>query len=285
MRPLWFIRDLYCVNASFQPLRGGAARSLGCPTNVRGSRRFRKQNPGLFSASGFADHPYDGGASPTSRAGLKEDFATFPVLGNLESTLDRVNRVYGSHKRFPIYNTEYGEITNPPRKGKGYPSPTRAAVFMNQAEYISWKSGRIGSYMQYLLRDPAPNTGAYTGFASGLEFSDGTHKATYAAYQMPVWMPRTSFAQRLEQEIWGSARPAPFMRRDTHANQFLSIQINGRTIKRQRVNDGYFDDHIKFPRGRHSVRLAYTFPKTDPFLPVTDLGKTIYSRSFRINVH
>ncbi|HET8979696.1 MAG TPA: hypothetical protein VFN87_16155 [Solirubrobacteraceae bacterium] len=284
-RPLLFIRDLYCVNAAFQPLRGYAARSIGCPTNVRGTRLFRRQNPALFSASGFADHPYDGAASPTSRAGLKPDYATFPVIGTLAATLDHVNHVYGSRTRFAIYNTEYGEITNPPRKGKGYPSPARAAVFMNQAEYISWKSGRLASYMQYLLEDPPANTGAYTGFASGLEFSNGKPKATYAAYQMPVWMPHTSFSHNANQEIWGSARPAPFMKRDGHGNQFLAIQINGRTIRRQRVNDGYFDTHMKFPRGHYTVRLAYTFPTSDSFLSVSELGKTIYSRSFRINVH
>ena len=41
---------------------------------------------------------------------------------------------------------------------------------------------------------------------------------------------------------------------------------------------------MKFPKGRDTVRLAYTFPKQDPFLPVSDLGRTIYSRSFTVNV-
>jgi hypothetical protein len=284
-RALLFVRDLYCVDTSFRPLRGAAARATGCPTNAAGTRKFRSQNPGLFSASGFADHPYDGGQSPVSKAGNKVDFATFVDFGNLESTLDRANRAYGSGKRYTIYNTEYGEITNPPRGGHGYPSPATAATYINWAEYLSWKSGRVASYMQYLLKDPAPNQGAYSGFASGLEFSNGKQKATWPAYQLPVYMPSTSFSRNANAEIWGNARPAPFMNKDGHGNQFVSIQVDRKTIRTTRVNGGYFDLRMKFPQGRHSVRLAYTFPKQDAFLPVTELGTTIYSRSFTINVH
>ncbi|HWE08041.1 MAG TPA: hypothetical protein VG325_01725 [Solirubrobacteraceae bacterium] len=281
-RPLLFIRDLYCVNSRFQQLRGAAARATGCPTTASGSRKFRSQNPGLFTASGFADHPYDGGQSPVSRAGNKVDYATFVDFGNLEGTLDRVNHAYGSGRHFSIYNTEYGEITNPPN-GQGYPSPAVAAGYINWAEYLSWKSGRVASYMQYLLKDPPPNAGAYSGFASGLEFSNGKQKATYAAYQMPVYMPHSSFSHNANQEIWGNARPAPFMVKDGHGAQVVSIQVNGRTITTTGVNGGYFDIHTKFPQGRDSVRLAYTFPKQDAFLPVSELGKTIYSRSFTVN--
>jgi hypothetical protein len=33
------------------------------------------------------------------------------------------------------------------------------------------------------------------------------------------------------------------------------------------------------------VRLSYTYPSTNPFLPMSDLGKTVFSRSFKITVH
>ena len=147
----------------------------------------------------------------------------------------------------------------------------------------SWRSGRVASYMQYLLQDPAANAGVYNGFASGLEFSNGKPKATYDAYRLAVYMPRTSLTRSTNAEVWGNARPAPFMKKDGGGNQFVSIQLNGRTIRKQRVNDGFFDLHMKFPRSG-TVRLAYTYPKHDSFLPVTSLSKTVYSRSFRVNV-
>ncbi|HET8980001.1 MAG TPA: hypothetical protein VFN87_17740 [Solirubrobacteraceae bacterium] len=282
-RPLLFIRDLYCVNARFQRLRGGAAWAAGCPTTARGSRQFRRRNPALFQAGGFAIHPYDGQASPVSRAGQRADYATFQDFGSLERTLDRVNHVYGSGKHFRIFNTEFGYITNPPVRGQGYASPARAAYWMNWSEYLSWRSGRVASYMQYLLQDPRPNAGAYNGFASGLKFPNGKPKPAYGAYRLAVYMPRTNLRRNASAEVWGNARPAPFMKKDRDGNQFVAIQLNRRTIRTQRVNDGFFDLHMRFPHSG-TVRLAYRYPKHDSFLPLTDLGKTVYSRSFRVRV-
>ena len=64
MKPLVFLRSLYCVDSSYRELRGSAARSQGCPTTAAGSRSFRRQNPALFSASAFAAHPYEEASPP-----------------------------------------------------------------------------------------------------------------------------------------------------------------------------------------------------------------------------
>ncbi|HEX4009095.1 MAG TPA: hypothetical protein VHX62_03770 [Solirubrobacteraceae bacterium] len=283
-RPLLFLRDLYCVNTSFKPLRGSAAAAVECPTTNAAARNFRKQNPALFSASGVADHPYPQTASPVGQAGNKVDYATFPDLGNFQSTLDRTTRAYGAGKKFPIYNTEYGYITNPPHPH--YLSPATAAYYINWAEYLSYKQPSLMSYMQYLLKDPTQATGVYAQFASGLEFANGTPKATYGAYRLPVYMPQTSFSHTANEEIWGDARPAPFMSKDGDGPQTVAIQLNGKTIKTVTItgSTGYFDIRLKFP-GSGSVRLAYKYPQTDSFLPVSALGQTVYSRSFNIKVH
>jgi hypothetical protein len=57
-KPLTFLRALYCVGSNYKELRGSAAAAIGCPTTAGASRRFRAQNPALFQASAFADHPY-----------------------------------------------------------------------------------------------------------------------------------------------------------------------------------------------------------------------------------
>jgi hypothetical protein len=66
----------------------------------------------------------------------------------------------------------------------------------------------------------------------------------------------------------------------------ISIQLNGQTIKTLNVtgSGGYFDTKLKFPKSG-TVRLAYTYPSTDSFLPMADLGRTVFSRSFKITVH
>ena len=66
VKPLRFLRALYCVDSQYRQLRGSAASARGCPTTAGGSRAFRKQNPALFSASGFADHPYTSQAAPVA---------------------------------------------------------------------------------------------------------------------------------------------------------------------------------------------------------------------------
>ncbi len=286
-KPLIFIRDLYCVSSSYRQLRSGAAKAIGCPTTAAGSRRFRSQNPALFGASGVSDHPYPANQSPVTDGRSDPNYAAFPDIGNLEGVLDRVNRAYGSGKRYDIYNTEYGYITDPPNRrpvpvtGGRYPSPATAAYYINWAEYLSWKQGRIASYMQYLLQDPPQTAGSIAPFASGLEFFGGQPKPGYDAYRLPVYMPHTSFSRSANEEIWGAARPAPFM----NGRQRVTIQLNRKTIKTLTVGSGgYFDTHLRFG-GSGTVRLAWTYPRSNPFLPPGDLGKTVYSRSFQIKVH
>jgi hypothetical protein len=289
-RPLLFLRDLFCVNSLFGQLRGAAARAIGCPTNFAGSRRFRSQNPALFNAMGVSDHPYPQGESPASTAGDKVDFARFNDLGNLAHELDRLTRIYGSGKHFTIYNTEYGYITRPP-KGAPYPSPATAAYYINWAEYLSYKNSRLKSYMQYLLTDPPPNAGVYAGFASGLETYKGVPKATFYAFRMPLFMPRTSFSRKQRVEVWGGVRPAPFATLDGFGPQHALVQLQShgvwRTISTVTVarSTGYFDVRLTFPSSG-SVRVAWTYPASDPFLTTPNVqGQTIYSRSLNVKVH
>ena len=182
MKPLIFLRSLYCVDSNYHQLRGSAAKAQGCPTTAAGSRSFRKQNPALFSASAFAAHPYEEASAPnkpTYLCGTKlcvgrsdPDFADFPELPRLERTLDRLNGIYGSHTHFPVWSTEFGFRTRPPDPHEGV-SPSTAAVYMNQAEYLSYKQSRVFSYSQYALQDQAPP--AY--FDTGLLNPNGSHEA------------------------------------------------------------------------------------------------------------
>jgi hypothetical protein len=285
-KPLEFIRTLYCLNSSYQQLRGGAARSVGCPTSGAGSRRFRAQNPGLFSASGVSDHPYPDNLSPLRDGRSDPNFAAFPDLGNLARTLDRATGSYGAHPHFSIYNTEYGYITSPPR-GRHYPSQATASYYINWAEYLSYKNPRIKSYMQYLLTDPP--SGPFSGFASGLETPSGAHKLTYDAYRMPFYMPHTSFSHNSSVEVWGNARPAGFEKLGGYGTQQAQIQERigsaWKTLNTVTLNSaqGYFDVKMKFPSSGQ-VRLQWTYPN-DLLLPAGFSGQTITSRSFSVKVH
>ena len=288
-RPQLFLRQLYCVDNNFRPLSGSAAQAVSCPTTAAASRKFRSQNPGLFNVSGLSIHPYAQNQSPVSKAGDKPDFIHFPDIPAAEGLIDHLNRVYGSGKHYAIYNDEYGYITNPPYLARGahnYVSPATAAYYINWAEYLSWKNPRIASYMQFLLLDPPPTTGPYAGFASGLYFSNGKPKAVLPAYQLPVYMPKTKLNDGQSAEVWGEARASTFMQADTHQSQPVQIQFQpsgkGAWTTLETINAaGYFDVHVKIPSSGN-LRLRYTYPQTDPFLPVGFPGSAVVSRTIKI---
>jgi hypothetical protein len=206
------------------------------------------------------------------------------------TALDRATHAYGSHKHFPIYNDEYGYITSPPQpKSLGYPSTTVAAGYLNQAEYLSYKNSRIASYAQYLLRDPQITPKHPTpGFASGLYTQSGVAKATMFAYRMPVWLPRRTVKAGQRAEVWGGARPAAFA---AGGPRTVSIQMRRTghrpwtTVRTVTVapKTGYFDIRMTLPYSG-SLRLAYTYPQTEPFLPPDVGGSTIYGRTVKVTV-
>jgi hypothetical protein len=282
-KPLQFIRALYCVDSRYRQLRGAAAVATSCPATAAAAKRFRAAHPALFKATGFADHPYPLNLPPTRASSRDPDYTEFSELPHLESTLDHVQRSYGSRTRFSIYITEYGYITNPPNRSNHYVSPLTAAYYMNWTEYLSWRSPRIATTMQYLLNDPNPSVGVpeFGGFASGLIFFNGTRKPGYYAYILPLYMPVSTTRRGRSLEVWGDVRPAAYASRDTHTAQTVQIQFQRgstgafATVRTVRVSSrrGYFDVKVPFSSSG-SVRLAWSYPA----------GATAYSRLQRISV-
>jgi hypothetical protein len=288
-KPLRFLRTLYCLDTNYRPLRGSAARVVGCPTTAAGSRAFRRNNPGLFNATGLADHPYPHDQPPTIEPSRDPDIAPFPRIPNLERAIDRVQRVYGSHRTLPIYSTEYGYITDPPGHG-AFVSPATAAYYLNWAEYLSWKQPRVASTMQYLLYDPPaePKDRGGGGFASGLLFSSGRPKASFAAYRLPLYLPVTATRRGRNLEVWGCVRPARYAILDTGSPQSAQIQFAPRgggftTMQTVLVGDPancYFDVRVGFPSSG-TVRISYTYPAVGASPPA---GTTVYSRSVTVTI-
>jgi hypothetical protein len=293
MKPLIFLRSLYCVDSAYRPLRGSIAAAEGCPTTASGTRSFRRQHPALFGASGFADHPYEQASAPntpTHLCGSKlcvgapsdPDFADLPEIPRLERTLDRLNGVYGSRTRFPVWNTEYGFRTKPPDPNLGVSQAT-AATYLNWAEYLSYRQPRLYSYSQYQLVDSPPPA----FFDTGLVNPDGSHKPGYDAYRMPLYVPTTSTTAGRQIEIWGGVRPAGYARLDTGKAQTVQIKFQRgssgawQTIDTVAIanSKGYVDVHLALPAGG-SVRLAWSYPAGDALLG----SGTVYSRTVSVTI-
>jgi hypothetical protein len=278
MVPLRFIRALYCVDANLKPLQGQAAAIRGCPTTSSGSKGFASAHPGLFHASGFADHPYpQGQIAPNVATPSEPDYAELPSLPKLERTLDTIQQVYGSSTKFPIYSTEFGLQTNPPEKIARAIDSKTAAHYLNWSEYISWRDPRVVSYDQYLLTDPPGGN-----FATGLEYTGGSPKPQlYDAYRLPLYLPAASGHKGQALEVWGAVRPAHYAQLDTGAAQRVQIQFQAgsqgafKTLRTLTVDNahGYFDTRMSFP-ATGTVQLTWSYPH----------GQTIHSRPVSVTV-
>lgn len=277
MPPLRFLRALYCVDANYHQLRGIAATERGCPATAAESAKFVAENPGLFHASGMAVHPYPQGLPPNEVTPNEPDYAELAAMGNFAKVIDRLQRVYGSSTKFPIWDTEFGYQTTPPDVESGTVSPTTAAYYLNWAEYITWQDPRLKSFDQYLLVDPP-----VPDFDTGLLTSAGAPKPAYAAFRMPLYLPVTKAAKGSSLIVWGDVRPAPAAADATHRPQTVKIQFsagaNGpwRTVQRVPLTNrhGYFEIRRSFP-GSGNVRLAWTPPH----------AAEIYSRVVAIKLH
>ena len=287
MKPLIFLRSLYCVDSGYRPLGGSAAAAQGCPTTTAGTRGFRRQNPALFSAGGFAVHPYEQASAPntpTHLCGTKlcvgapsdPDFADLPEIPRLERTLDRLNAVYGSRTHFAIWSTEYGFRTKPPDPNLGISQAT-AAIYMNWAEYLSYLNPRLRSYDQYLLVDPVS-----ADFASGLELPHGQRKMTFDAFELPVFMPSTTVRAGGRLLVWGCVRPGPAALSLTGLAQNVAIQFRAsarapfHTLTTVTIGSprGYFETKLVFTQSG-AIRLAWTSPA----------GRKVYSRTVPVTIN
>ena len=298
MVPLRFLRGLYCVDSSYQQLRGAAVSALGCPATAAASQRFRAANPALFDATGFADHAYPLGqvAPPNVPAPSSEpDWAGLADIAKLEGTLDRLNEVYGSHTQLPIYNTEFGFQTDPPQSECGcvFLSPATAARYLNWSEFIEFGNPRLRSYAQYLLYDapgPPGHVISESDFSSGLMTVNGIAKPGYSAFRLPIYLPVTSTRPGRSLEVWGDVRPAAFAKHDTGSSQRAAIQFKPSsggaftTLASVTITNpaGYFEVPVKFPSSG-SVRLEWTYPHGFAFLPPMT-PRTVTSREQAITI-
>lgn len=188
VRPLEFIRELYCVDRRLRPYQGEDARVRGCP----GSRQAMvEQHPGLFSAAGWAHHPYALEQAP-GEGDSHRDNVVLADTNRLVRTLDKLLGQHGQSTRFPIWMTEYGYQTDPPDPTLGV-SWSRQAAYLNEADHIAYRNGRIASTAQFLLVDDGPlrqfqpSDPRYWGtFQSGLKTDAGRPKSAYAAYQRVI---------------------------------------------------------------------------------------------------
>jgi len=223
--PLAFYRDLLCIDSRGRALTGTNAKRQGCTGSFRAL------------PAAVAHHPYTRGAfgGPTAKAG--RDDVPLASIRNLYRVLDQGAKRKRIGKNAPVYLTEYGIQTKPPdRFGV---SPGTQARYLNQADWIAYRDGRIRSVSQYELNDP-PETDQ---FNTGLRYTNGKAKPSLAAYRLPIWVSRG--------RVWGQARAggdtALLQRRTSSKGKwktYRTVKLNSR---------GYFDAKVNARGGQWRV--------------------------------
>ena len=230
VRPLEFVRELYCLNTRLRPYQGDSAKARDCPQDNAARQRFVTQHPALFRMSGWAHHPYylDG---PPGASDVERDNAPLGDLQRLISTLDRAQRVWGQSRRPRIFITEFGYQTDPPDPVIGVPWSQQAA-YLNEADYIAYRNPRVASVAQFLLVDDGPrnefaaNDPRHFGtFQSGLITTEGKKKKSYDSYQLSIHAdpPKPRKGARLT--VYGQHRAAA---NGTQLTAELQFQSGGR---------------------------------------------------------
>jgi hypothetical protein len=255
--PREFIQRWLCLDRRFRPLRGAAARREGC-------RRLRR-----IDADGYAHHPY----GPAQRVPKRRDLVSLLAIQRLGSYLDRAARAARLAPGLPIYSTEFGLQSNPP-------DPTvsttlaRQAQLLNEKEELSYRYPRLRSYAQYLLYDDPPRPGppdvTWSGFQTGLRFTDGTRKPAYDAYRLPIVVRRRTRGV----SIWGRVRPGAGTRhvqlehrddgRFVSDGKRIATDSAGYFLVRRRAAASYrfraYDDSRRGVRSLGTSRLARPMP-------------------------
>ena len=280
MDPLPFIRALYCVGSNLRPLRGSAASAFRCPTSGSHSQ-FVNANPGLFKTS-FAHHPYAFPyQTPPNRPYPYKTFITLDNVPSLERMLGGIMSAYGVHRPggVPLYLTEWGYKTNPPNPYV-HTSPALQATYLNEGEYMTWQEPYVKGLTQFLLVDSRPKATEPKGsalywstFQTGLEYANGTPKPSFAAFQVPIWLPNPHHGRRVT--VWGQLRPA-----DHTTTQYGEIEFrrtgsrSWRELAEVQTNnsEGYLVSHVSIPAAG-LVRLGWLDPS----------GSVSYSRSVAVS--
>ena len=131
----------------------------------------------------YAHHPYYQSPVETPstrpRPGASGQAATAVTLGNFDTLVSELNRLYGRRTR--IWITEYGYQTNPPDRIIGVPYGKQAS-YLTQATTYARRHPQIDLFLWFLLRDEP----RLSGWQSGLVTVDGKRKASFNAFRRAV---------------------------------------------------------------------------------------------------
>lgn len=178
MRPLTFLKGLFCLNSKYKPKKCGSKPHLDI----------------------LSHHPINFFTSPHHKAFNKNDapIANFSRIKRVMKAAKKANHVRpkGNH---PLWATEFLWYTDPPTRF-GVPVK-KEARWLEDGLYLLWKQGAsvaINFEIRDLPYDPKKPKLPY----SGVFFHDGSKKPAYKAFRFPFVTHRKS---KKKVGAWGKA--------------------------------------------------------------------------------
>ena len=262
MRPLEFIRELYCLSSRYRRYRGSRATARGCPADPAG---FPGAHPGLFAAPGWAHHPYALELPPRTRDRTPGN-AVLADTPRLVAALDRALAAHGRRRALPVWFTEYGYQTDPPDPTIGVSWGTQAS-WLNEADFLAYRQKRVASVAQFLLVDDAPlkafssDDPRYWGtFQSGLETQEGKRKPAFTSYQRSIYVSPRSARRGRKVRVFAQLRTAADGTALSARLQFRGLRSRRwRTLKRVKTGNprGFLQAYTRATRsGRYRLVWA-----------------------------
>ena len=266
---------------AWAPTSGRCAVALRAPLAAPPPAPVPISHPRTRGCSGRASRTIRTGSRPRriARIPTRASSRCYNVP-SLERMLNGIFASYGQRRRggVPLYLTEWGFKTNPPNLYVRT-TPAEQAAYINQGEYMTWQEPYVHGLTQFLLVDSPPKPDTRKGsvlywstFQTGLEFINGTHKPSFAAFQVPIWLPNPRHGRHVM--VWGELRPA-----DHTTTQYGEIEFRRsrsrtwRELTEVRTNspEGFVVSHVSIPAAGQ-VRLAWLDPS----------GSVFYSRSVTV---
>jgi len=292
MAPLRFIRQLYCLDDNLQFEQGTSAQLRGCPvSDPKG--KFIAQHPGLFKFTGYAHHPYEQLFAPDVRPKTAPaDDVTTANLPAMQRLFTKIFQRFGqplpgaAKLGIPLYLTEFGYQTDPPDPSQPH-NPTQQAAHINHAEYIAWRNPTVKALSQFLLYDDGPVAGvprnsanAWATFQTGLVNLNGSHKPSFDAYGLPLYLPKRTLGRPGKVTVWGGVRIAA---QGTKYPVTIEFRPKGRKAYRRLASArtdglrGYLNTRVRFTRSG-TVRLRWRNPQTQGLYRSRSVNVTVKGR-------
>ena len=195
-----------------------------------------------------------GAAARTSRTPDEPDYAELAEIPKLEHVLDTLQRVYGSHTRFPIYSTEFGYQTTPPDTEAGTVSPDDRRRLPELVRVPDAGATRAC----------APTTSTCctirrADLRQRARVRDGTPKPGFYAYRMPIFLPVTATARAIRSRSGAACARPTTPARDTRrpsgsrSSSAPAPAARFETVQTVPITDhyGYFDVARTVPGQRY----------------------------------